>query len=309
MELTALGIHHSSLAIVSSPQRAVETKARKVSSSVLNTTSIHKVSPLTASAVVVSLSRQRPVGPSEKNSEHTRRQGESNIEGGSSPTISEQSGGKESSALTGRGQNGREPNKAEEEQQKTEEKKVVRELQIRDREVRAHEQAHASVLGPYKKGGPKYQFERGPDGRQYAVGGSVPVDLSPEKTPEETRRKAQTIRRAALAPKDPSGADFQVAAKAAQMEAAARAEISKERKSDKTDPASSSPNEIEDSSNQDEGTRPESETDQISQIDVSAIVGGGLTAFSSKLGTLTYSTSGQQSPPPVEPGQGIDFIV
>ncbi len=309
MELTALGIHQSSLAIVSSPQRAVETKARKVSSSVLNTASIGKVRPLTESAVVVSLSRQRPVGPSEKYSEHTRRQGESNIEEGSYPTISEQSGEKESSALTGSGQNGREPNKAEEEQQTREEKKIVRELQIRDREVRAHEQAHASVLGPYKKGGPKYQFERGPDGRQYAVGGSVPVDLSPEKTPEETRRKAQTIRRAALAPKDPSGADFQVAAKAAQMEAAARAEISKERTSDKTDPASSAPNEIEDSSKQDEGPWPVSETGQISQIDGSTIVGGGRTALSMKLGTLTYSTTGQQTPPPVEPGQDIDFIV
>ncbi len=126
MELTALGIHHSSLAIVSSPQRAVETKARKVSSSVLNTTSIGKVRPPTESAVVVSLSRQRPIGPSEKNSEHTRRQGERNIEEGSYPTISEQSGEKESSALTGRSQNGRESNKAEEEQQKREEKKVVR---------------------------------------------------------------------------------------------------------------------------------------------------------------------------------------
>ncbi len=309
MELTALGINRSSLAIVSSPQRAVETKPRKVSGSVLNTPSIQKVRPLTESAVIVSLSRQRPSGPSEKNSEHTRRQGESNIEEGSYPTISEQSGGKESSALTGRGQNSRKSNKAEEEKQKTEEKKVVRDLQIRDREVRSHEQAHAAALGPYKKGGPSYQFERGPDGKQYAVGGSVPVDLSPEKTPEETRRKAQTIRRAALAPKDPSGADFLVAAKAAQMEATASAEISKERKSDKTEPASASPNEIEDSSKQDEGPRPVNETEQISQIDVSAIVGGGLTAFSSKLGTLTYSTSGQQTPLPVEPGQGIDFIV
>ncbi len=161
MELTALGIHRSSLAIVSSPQRVVETKARKVSSSVLNTTSIHKVRPPTESAVVVGLSRQRPAGLSEKNSGHTIRQGESNIEGGSYPPISEQSGEKESSALTGRGQNGREPNKAEEEQEKTEEANVVRELQIRDREVRAHEQAHAAALGPYRKTGAKVSIRKG----------------------------------------------------------------------------------------------------------------------------------------------------
>ncbi len=117
----------------------------------------------------------------------------------------------------------------------SEDQAQIRELQKRDREVRAHEQAHASTLGPYKSGGPRFKFEKGPDGRLYAVGGSVPVDLSTEETPEETIRKAQTIRRAALAPSNPSTADRQVAARATSMEATAKAQAAKEKRGEQTE--------------------------------------------------------------------------
>ena len=50
------------------------------------------------------------------------------------------------------------------------------------------------------------------------------IDTSAGSNPEETIRKAQTIRAAALAPAEPSGQDFAVAAQATQMEAQARAE-------------------------------------------------------------------------------------
>jgi len=110
-----------------------------------------------------------------------------------------------------------------------EEKKEVQQLKERDREVRAHEQAHLNALGRYRSGGAKYQFEKGPDGRQYAVAGEVPVDVSPEDTPEKTVEKAKTIRRAALAPAEPSAADRAVAAQAQQLEAQAQAELQKER--------------------------------------------------------------------------------
>lgn len=106
-----------------------------------------------------------------------------------------------------------------------EEKRKVEELKARDREVRAHEQAHLSALGAHKSGGPSYEYETGPDGKQYAVGGEVPVDVSPESEPEKTVLKMQTIQRAALAPAEPSSADRAVAAKAAQLESQARAEI------------------------------------------------------------------------------------
>ena len=57
------------------------------------------------------------------------------------------------------------------------EQKVINELQLRDQEVRSHELAHASVGGS-STGAPSYSFETGPDGKKYAVGGEVSVDLS-----------------------------------------------------------------------------------------------------------------------------------
>ena len=106
------------------------------------------------------------------------------------------------------------------------EQQVVRQLKTRDRQVRAHEQAHAAAAGPYVKGGPTFDYETGPDGRSYAVGGAVQIDSSPVSgDPEATVRKAQTIRRAALAPAEPSAQDRSVAAAASQMEAQARQEI------------------------------------------------------------------------------------
>ncbi len=105
----------------------------------------------------------------------------------------------------------------------------LRELQERDRQVRSHEQAHIGAGGSVVTGGASYTFETGPDGRQYAVGGEVGIDTSPvPNNPEDTMEKAQTIRRAALAPALPSAQDRMVAAQAAQMEAEARLEKAEE---------------------------------------------------------------------------------
>lgn len=109
------------------------------------------------------------------------------------------------------------------------EQREVERLQARDREVRQHEQAHVAAAGSLYRGGPSYEYQRGPDGRQYAVGGSVQIDTSPvPNDPEATIAKAQQIRRAALAPAEPSGADRSVAAKANRMEAEARQELAEE---------------------------------------------------------------------------------
>lgn len=101
------------------------------------------------------------------------------------------------------------------------EEEVVEEMAARDREVRAHEQAHAAVGGQYA-GSPSYQFDQGPDGKRYAVSGEVPIDVSPVSgDPEATIRKMETVKRAALAPAEPSGQDRAVAstADALKMEA------------------------------------------------------------------------------------------
>lgn len=105
-----------------------------------------------------------------------------------------------------------------------EELAVVRRLAARDQQVRAHEEAHRASAGSLYRSGPTYEFVTGPDGRQYAVSGSVQIDTSAGRTPEETLRKAQLIQRSALAPVDPSGADRAVASAAAAMEARARHE-------------------------------------------------------------------------------------
>ncbi|MCD6292957.1 MAG: catalase [Deltaproteobacteria bacterium] len=114
-----------------------------------------------------------------------------------------------------------------------EEERQVDQLKKRDAEVKAHERAHIAAGGSYVSGGASYEYERGPDNQNYAVGGEVSIDVSAENTPEATIRKMQIVKRAALAPKDPSGQDRSVAAQATQTEARARMELQKER-SEKT---------------------------------------------------------------------------
>lgn len=106
----------------------------------------------------------------------------------------------------------------------------VRELAQRDVEVKAHEQAHVAAGGRYVRGGASYEYQTGPDGKRYAVGGEVAIDTSKASTPEATITKAQTIRRAATAPAQPSGQDRAVAAKAGQLEREARAEIAEQQR-------------------------------------------------------------------------------
>ena len=103
-------------------------------------------------------------------------------------------------------------------------RQVVKGLKKRDLEVRAHEQAHMAAGGPVVQGGATYQYQTGPDGKMYAVGGEVNIDVSPERTPEATIRKMYQVRKAALAPAQPSGTDRAVAAQASQIEAQARME-------------------------------------------------------------------------------------
>ena len=105
-----------------------------------------------------------------------------------------------------------------------EEQQEVAQLQARDLEVRAHEQAHHAAAGELATGGPSFETETGPDGRAYAVGGEVPIELRSGASPEETIRLAQQAQRAALAPAQPSAQDQAVAAQAAQRVAEARAE-------------------------------------------------------------------------------------
>lgn len=111
-----------------------------------------------------------------------------------------------------------------------EEEQQVKDLKQRDAEVRQHEQAHLAVAGPYAKGGAKFEYETGPDGKRYAIGGEVGIDTTPvDNDPAATIKKAQTIKKAALAPAEPSDLDYRVAAQATQMELKARQELATEK--------------------------------------------------------------------------------
>jgi hypothetical protein len=100
-------------------------------------------------------------------------------------------------------------------------------LRARDQEVRAHEAAHQAAAGGLA-GAASFQYERGPDGKPYAVGGEVSIQASSvPNDPRATLAKAQRIQRAALAPADPSSQDRAVAGAAQAMATRAQGEIAK----------------------------------------------------------------------------------
>jgi hypothetical protein len=108
-----------------------------------------------------------------------------------------------------------------------EDKQEIEDLKARDQEVRTHEQAHAATGGQYA-GSPQYEYTTGPDKKRYVTGGEVSIDISEEQSAEQTLRKMQQVRAAALAPAQPSSQDLKVAAEAAQKAFDARNDIAKE---------------------------------------------------------------------------------
>ncbi|MEM9199812.1 MAG: putative metalloprotease CJM1_0395 family protein [Pseudomonadota bacterium] len=110
------------------------------------------------------------------------------------------------------------------------ERQLVEQLRARDREVRNHEEAHARVGGQYA-GAPSYDLQAGPDGRSYAIGGSVPIDVSPVRgDPEATIVKMEVVKAAALAPAKPSAADRNIAALADANRLEALAQLASQRR-------------------------------------------------------------------------------
>ncbi|MBU0946805.1 MAG: catalase [Proteobacteria bacterium] len=99
------------------------------------------------------------------------------------------------------------------------------ELKKRDIEVKAHEQAHLAAAGQYATGGASFSYQTGPDGKRYASGGEVPIDTGKESNPEATIQKMRTVKRAALAPANPSSADRSIAAQVTAKESQAMKEI------------------------------------------------------------------------------------
>jgi len=107
------------------------------------------------------------------------------------------------------------------------EKELVSKLQARDTEVKAHEAAHKAAGGGLA-GSASYSYEKGPDGKIYAVGGEVPIAFQEGQTPQETITNARQVKAAALAPTNPSSQDYAVASSATVMELKAQQELLKE---------------------------------------------------------------------------------
>lgn len=112
----------------------------------------------------------------------------------------------------------------------TEELQRVTQLKAIDAKVRAHEMAHVAAGFGVVSGGPTYHMAYGPDGRAYAVGGSVAVDTSAEKDPQANIEKGRRIQAAAMAPAEPSGQDFRVAALGRALEAEGRQALAREQR-------------------------------------------------------------------------------
>lgn len=111
---------------------------------------------------------------------------------------------------------------------RADEKALIAKLQARDSEVRAHEAAHLAAAGGIASGGASFSYQRGPDGKMYAIGGEVPISASGGSSPRQKIKTMRQVAAAAMAPADPSPQDYAVAANARSEEMRALQELRKE---------------------------------------------------------------------------------
>ncbi len=167
----------------------------------------------------INLGREQPLSPAEQFAQ-IQNAGQSPEGADSTGTTQEAEKEKEVDPNTPRAANG-EPLSEEEQAE-------LQDMKSRDEEVRVHEQAHQSAGGQYASA-PHYEYENGPDGKRYVTDGSVNIDVGKESDPQATIDKMQVVKRAALAPAQPSAQDRRVYAEASQKEAEARRELNEQR--------------------------------------------------------------------------------
>lgn len=151
------------------------------------------------------------------------------------------------------------------------EQRKIDELSKRDQKVRAHEQAHLSAAGGLARSGASLKYERGPDGKQYAVGGEVNLSAQDAPTPEEDLRIARQLERAALAPAEPSSQDRKVAEQARRKAVQAQRELmeknTKESRGEAGAPQSNMKSEAEFQAQTDNSQAIHTDTKNINRID------------------------------------------
>lgn len=184
-----------------------------------------------------------------------------------------------------------EDNKQAEKVQKQQNDVVLRQLRVRDREVRTHEAAHVAAGGSLVRSGPSYSFQTGPDGRSYAIGGEVQLDVSPvANDPQATLGKANQIRAAALAPASPSPQDLRVAANANQLSSRARVDIAIQRREE---------SQLDENRQTIDSTAQAEADSQTSESESSAAGASGTTPVAPSIPSTTPSNNLQSSEQPV----------
>jgi hypothetical protein len=93
----------------------------------------------------------------------------------------------------------------------------IQQLKQRDAEVRQHEAKHTSNPELIAVGAPKYTYVIGPDGKAYAVGGSVTVSTGKPRNAEDAMRKAMALKSSAMGVGEPSTQDMGAAISANTM--------------------------------------------------------------------------------------------
>ncbi|MFY9071335.1 putative metalloprotease CJM1_0395 family protein [Aliarcobacter butzleri] len=87
--------------------------------------------------------------------------------------------------------------------------RVLNKFKNKDSEVKTHEQTHAS--GATTTGAINYNYQVGPDGKLYAIGGSVRFDTSIPKDPQSAKIKMDQLQSASSSVSSLSGADASIA--------------------------------------------------------------------------------------------------
>jgi hypothetical protein len=116
------------------------------------------------------------------------------------------------------------------------EKIILVELKQVDQAVKKHEMAHVIAGGRFILSGANYSYKTGPDGKRYAVAGEVSIDTSEVPgDPQATIDKMNQVRRAALAPADPSAQDRKIASTAMTISTKAMSQLMLDRIKNKAD--------------------------------------------------------------------------
>ena len=269
----SLGFMRVNIGTYSTPYVALHTESRQT-----------ELSSVGRDSIAPNFLSTRPVPSIDASSGSNSSALASDIENFDNPNTTPSEAGQESdAAATNSAKDKVEQNKLKQEQAE------ITQLAARDREVRSHEQAHAAVGGQYA-GAPRYELERGPDGVSYAVGGEVSIDVSPAATPQETILKMQIVRRAALAPSEPSPQDRSVAAKATQYEADARSALRSEGAEEST--ATSADDESTAAANTSGDTQPKSSiSQQASGLSTPSASNDATNVIRSRLNTSILATS------------------